>query len=141
MTEITVTLGRVSAPSLCLLWSAQSLFFVTKAIRAFAEGDFGWAIGHTIVSVLGAIIVWNTQRHWNNGTTRLTWDGNACLIEHAGEILFRGELSRIERISADGRGCFLLVACKRQIRLRRRDVPPDLAEALDHQWRCRLGLL
>ena len=141
MTEITVTLGRVSAPSLCILWSAQSLFFMTKAIIAFVEGDVVWAIVHKMVSGIGAIIVWSTQRHWNKGTTRLTWDGTACQIEHAGEILFRGELSRIEGISADGRGYFLQVACKKQIRLRRRDVPLDLAEALDHQRRCRLELL
>ena len=94
------------------------------------DGDVTCVVSYASV---GAITAIKTQRNWNNGTTRLNWDGTTSQITHHGDTLFRGGVDSIELITEDGRGYFLHLERKLQVRLRRRDVPRDLAEALDNR--------
>ena len=132
MKQVPATLGSRSAPTLAIGFSVQAFYFAARAVGAWGDGDNGWALGHVIVAVLGAIGALLTWRHWKSGNTQLQWDGDLCKITDGDRILFSGPIKSIYSVTEDGRGYFLHLDRKQQIRLRRRDVPRELAESLEN---------
>jgi len=133
MTQVPATLGDKSAPSLVIISSMLAFYFAAKAIGSFADGEVWWAMADTLVAGLGAFGAIKTWIKWRRGVTRLQWDGGTAQITHGDKILFSGDLASIDPILEDGRGFFLHLDRKLQVRLRRQDVPPELAKALENR--------
>ena len=110
-----------------------AFYFAAKAIGSFADGEVWWAMADTLVAGLGAFGAIKTWIKWRRGVTRLQWDGGTAQITHGDKILFSGDLASIDPILEDGRGFFLHLDRKLQVRLRRQDVPPELAKALENR--------
>lgn len=129
--EIPATLGSRSSPSIAFFLGVQAFYLTARAIGQCAEGEYSWAIGSGIAAVLSAMCAFWTLRDWNQARTRLLWGNDEIQVIHEDQILFSGPLCLIDSITADGRGYFLHINNKPIVRLRRRDVPCQLALAME----------